>query len=447
MNTLHVRLEYIQHIVNLALEIDLSAPGLVCLVGRNGTGKTTLVRALRNLSSSDTFVRTATPYAFSPSSRITYEVDGTVVVRAYDESIRSLNCREEIPSELRGLISAELPMPHGARFNYFKSASEADLDIRRAITLGTSATPSELIEFLNTIYGTTRYSSMVEVAVKGKRYYAIVNEDDSYIREDYLSSGEYFLINLYRTISGSAQLIIIDEIDISLDAAAQANLSDWLRKFCVRYARKILFTTHSLAIMRQLEASELFYIDHAQGVSSVIPASYSYAKARMFGFSGWDKYILTEDEVLLDFIEAIINRHRIQSFFQYKIIYIGGARQVISLMERNQLEQFLSSPENVITILDGDQAGSRAVVANSRVYTIPLESVEKDLYSAREDDTSFPFNAIERTSFSSAKDFYRYIQDKRIATKYRIFEYLLDRNQENLRPIVEALRDFLAPRF
>ena len=116
-------------------------------------------------------------------------------------------------------------------------------------------------------------------------------------------------------------------------------------------------------------------------------------------------------------------------------------------MERNQLEQFLSSPENVITILDGDQAASRAVVANSRVYTIPLESVEKDLYSAREDDTSFPFNAIERTSFSSAKDFYRYIKDKRIATKYRIFEYLLDRNQENLRPIVEALRDFLTPRF
>nr|WVJ86226.1 AAA family ATPase [Xanthomonas campestris pv. campestris] len=31
----------------------------MCLVGRNGAGKTTLVRALRNLSNSDTFVRTA----------------------------------------------------------------------------------------------------------------------------------------------------------------------------------------------------------------------------------------------------------------------------------------------------------------------------------------------------------------------------------------------------
>jgi ABC-type Mn2+/Zn2+ transport system ATPase subunit len=84
---------------------------------------------------------------------------------------------------------------------------------------------------------------MVEVTAKGKRYYAIVKDDGTYIREDYLSSGEYFLINLYRTIKGSSQLIVIDEIDISLDAAAQANLAKWLRGF-TKYERKILY--HSL---------------------------------------------------------------------------------------------------------------------------------------------------------------------------------------------------------
>ncbi|TQN50120.1 Methionine import ATP-binding protein MetN [Acidithiobacillus thiooxidans ATCC 19377] len=324
MKRLCIRLESIQHIASLTLDMDLSAPGLVCLVGRNGTGKTTLVRALRNLSSADTFVRTATPYAFSPTSRIIYKVDGAEVVFAYDENIRSLNCREVIPSELRGLISAELPMPHGARFNYFKSASEADLDIRRAITLGTNGNPHELIDFLAEIYSSERYSRMIAVTVKGKNYYAIVNDNGTYIREDYLSSGEYFLINLYRTIKGSAQLIVIDEIDISLDAAAQANLSAWLRKFCDRYGRTILFTTHSLAMMRQLEASELFYIDDTQGVISITPRSYSYAKARLFGFAGWDKYILTEDEVLLSFIEAVIEKYCPQIFFRYKIIFIGG---------------------------------------------------------------------------------------------------------------------------
>ena len=443
MKSLRIRLESIQHVASLTLDMDLSAPGLVCLVGRNGTGKTTLVRALRNLSSADTFVRTATPYAFSPTSRITYEVDGAVVVFAYDENIRSLNCREVIPSELRGLISAELPMPHGARFNYFKSASEADLDIRRAITLGTNGNPHELIAFLAEIYSSERYSRMVEVTVKGKNYYAIVNDNGTYIREDYLSSGEYFLINLYRTIKGSAQLIVIDEIDISLDAAAQANLSAWLRKFCARYGRKILFTTHSLALMRQLEASELFYIDDTQGVISITPRSYSYTKARLFGFAGWDKYILTEDEVLLGFIEAVIERYCLQIFFRYKIIFIGGAPQVVSLMKHNEREQFLSSPDNVIAILDGDQRDVKSVV-HPGVHMIPIESVEKAIYEESQVDCHFPF-ATGRDTFTGAKDFYNYLQQQGIATQKQIFKYLMDRNQEALQEISGVLRNFLAP--
>ncbi len=325
MNRLQVSLESIQHVASLTLDLDLSVPGLVCLVGRNGAGKTTLVRALRNLASADTFVRTATPYAFSPASRITYVIDGAEVVFAYDDKIRSLNCRGTIPLELRNLIAAELPMPHGTRFNYFKSASDADLDIRRVIALGNHSHPEELVSFLAAIYGSTRYSSMVEVIVKGKSYYAIVKGDGTYIREDYLSSGEYFLINFYRTIKGSAQLIVIDEIDISLDAAAQANLTEWLRAFCARYERKILFTTHSLAVMRQLEENELFYVDESNGHISISPTSYSYAKARLFGFSGWDRYILTEDEVLLGFIEAVIEKYCPKTFFRYKIIFIGRA--------------------------------------------------------------------------------------------------------------------------
>jgi len=443
MNSFRVSLESIQHVASLTLDLNLSTPGLVCLVGRNGTGKTTLVRALRNLSSADTFVRTATPYAFSPNSRITYVVDGTEVVFTYDKKIRSLNCRKVIPFELRGLISVELPMPHGTRFNYFKSASEADLDIRKAITLGSNGHPGELIAFLTAIYGSTRYSRMAEVTVKGKTYYAIVKNDGTYIREDYLSSGEYFLINLYRTIKGSARLIVIDEIDISLDAAAQANLAAWLRDFCAKYERKILFTTHSLAIMRQLEASELFYLDESHGHISISPTSYSYAKARLFGFAGWDRYILTEDEVLLGFIEAIIGKYCPQTFFRYKIIFIGGGTQVTGLMKHNEEEQFLSSPDRVIAVLDGDQINVK-FVEHPGVYMIPIESVEKAVYAESKADDHFPF-AADRDNFTGAKDFHNYLQQKGIATQKQIFEYLMARNDAALQEIGGVLRNFLAP--
>jgi energy-coupling factor transporter ATP-binding protein EcfA2 len=334
-------------------------------------------------------------------------------------------------------------MPHGMRFNYFRSASEADLDIRRAIALSNYDQPHELINFLTAIYDPIRYSRMVEVTAKGKRYYAIVKDDGTYIREDYLSSGEYFLINLYRTIKGSSQLIVIDEIDISLDAAAQANLAKWLRGFCTKYERKILFTTHSLALMRQLETSELFYVDESQGHISINPTSYGYAKARLFGFAGWDRYILTEDEVLLGFIEAIIRRHCSQTFFRYKILFIGGGTQVIGLMKNNEREQFLSSPDKVISILDGDQINVK-YVSHPQVYTIPIDSVEKAIYAESQADSAFPF-MTDRVNFTSAKDFHNYLQQKGIATQNEIFEYLMSRNDVALKEIVGVLRDFLGP--
>lgn len=441
MNHLHVTLESIQHVASLTLDLELSLPGLVCLVGRNGTGKTTLVRALRNLANADTFVRTATPYAFSATSKITYVVDGVKILFEYDKKIRSLNCREVIPLDLRNLIDAELPMPHGRRFNYFQSASEANMGIRKAIALGNYNHPEELISFLVAMYGSERYSSLIEVPVKGKKYYAIVKSDGTHIREDYLSSGEYFLINLYRTIKGTSQLIVIDEIDISLDSAAQANLADWIRDFCVRYKRKILFTTHSLALMQQLDTSELFYIDENSGHISISPTSFSYAKARLFGFSGFDRYILTEDEVLHGFIEAIIDRYCPKIFFRYKVIFIGGGTQVVRLMKHNEQENFLSAPAQVIAILDGDQKNEKYTVQQG-VHLIPIESVEKAIYAESQEDADFPF-ATDKTNFNSPKDFHGYLQQKKIATQKQIFEYLISRNDEALQQLVGVLRHFL----
>ncbi|AYN20413.1 AAA family ATPase [Alcaligenes aquatilis] len=443
MTHFKITLEYIQHIASLNLTLDLSAYRLICLVGRNGTGKTTLVRALRNLANSDTFLKTATPYAFSSRSRINYTLGQENVSFTYDDRIRSLNCETIIPNQMRSLVSAELPMPHGMRFNYFKSASEADMEIRKAIALGSHSDPQELISFLCQIYGSGKYSSMIEVEVKGKSYYALVGDNNKYIREDYLSSGEYFLINLYRTIKGSAQLIVIDEIDISLDSAAQANLAVWIREFCAKYRCTILFTTHSLALMRQLEERELFYIDENNGHVSIEATSYGYAKARLFGFSGWDRYILTEDEVLLGFIEALIKSYCPKIFYKYKIIFIGGGTQVFNLLRYNEREQFLSDAANVIAIVDGDQRKEH-YTSQPYVYTIPLESVEKSLYAEFQEDVDFPFKT-DKNNFSGPKDFNNFLVQKNIATQNEIFEYLIQRNKDLLGSLVEVLRSFLNP--
>jgi ABC-type glutathione transport system ATPase component len=244
---MHLRIEIdrVQHVDRLSLDLDLAENKLTCIVGKNGVGKTTLVKAFRNLSHSDTFLRTASSGTFAAESTISYDLDGESVRFAFDANINSLNCRSSISETMRSLCVVELPMPHGQRFNFFQSVSDADREIRRQIILEEYRQPEELIHFLSDIYSSDKFASLVETKVRGRSYYSILLGDNRYIREDYLSSGEYFLINLYRTITGGARLIVVDEIDLSLDAAAQVHLLRKLREFCCQYGCNILFTTHS----------------------------------------------------------------------------------------------------------------------------------------------------------------------------------------------------------
>ena len=441
MKKFHLSIQNIQHISSLNLEIDLSTHGLHCFVGRNGVGKTTLVRALRNLSNADTFLKTAPPRIFRSDSRITYNIDGAEIIFSYDSALKALNCRQDIPIGIRDAISAELPIPHGARFNYAKSASLADDQIRIGIALDNFINPHELIDFLAAVYESDKYLALIEVSAKGQSYYAIKNADGSYIREDYLSSGEHFLINLYRTIKSKAKLIVIDEIDLSLDAAAQAKIVDWLRTFCRTYSCTILFTTHSLAVMRTLDASELSYLHNENSTITVTPASYSYVKARLFGFKGWDRYILTEDKVLLAFIEFLIAHHCQRSFLSYKIIYIGGGTQVVDLLLRNAIDGFLGPAEDVIAVLDGDQRG-KPHTSSAGVYLTPMENIEKDLYYLWKNDPDFPFHC-DRENFSSEKEFFVYLQHKRIATAADIHSYLVCCHRHAINTLIESLSTFL----
>lgn len=374
-----ILLTEIQHIKKAKFSFDVEGSGLLCIAGKNGTGKTTLVKAIRNITNADTFKRTSSESIFTSSSSIIYDIDGTKITFEYDPALKSLNCREQIPASLRTGIAVELPIPHGERFNFFQKISNADLDIRKSIVLGEYISPQGLMEFLQAIYQTSKYKNLVEISIRGARYYCELLDGGRYLREDYFSSGEYFLISLYKRIEQGCKLIVIDEIDISLDAAAQVRLVERLRDFGKRHGVVFVFTTHSLAMMRTLDPSELLYMDHdEEGVATITNVSYNYVKSILYGFRGWDKYILTEDDVLHDFIEYLIWRYCGDFFYTYKIIFIGGGTNTTDLLKRNSSENFFGDEESVIAILDGDQRHLRHSKGKN-TCCIPVDSVEKAL--------------------------------------------------------------------
>ena len=222
MNNFKITISNIQNIKKLEWSIDLTQNQLIGIVGRNSIGKTTFIKAIKNLLSADTFNKTSSPLPsiFNKDSSICYEIDNKKYIFDYNPKLKELDYKGVIPEYIKTEISSELPLPYGERFTFLQSISSKDKIIREKYISKQYDTPCKLIKLYKKIYNSGKFDNLKYVTVKKNRYYFLPFEDDYYLREDYFSSGEYFILSIYRAIHTQPikKLIIIDEIDISLDA-------------------------------------------------------------------------------------------------------------------------------------------------------------------------------------------------------------------------------------
>ena len=436
-----IEIKNVRPISSLAFEIDLSQHGILCIVGKNGAGKTTFAKAILNLALSDTFVKTSLDGIFDIASTIRYTVGEEQYLFTYDSNLRSITTRKPVQARHKATVSVELPAPHGQRFTFFRILANQDDEIRQAVVLDRYAKPTELIEFLSNIYQDSRFENLVEVHFRRGVCCCFVQEDKRYIREDYFSSGEYFLINLYRRVTQGASLVVIDEIDISLDARTQARLVAQLRQLCRKHELTMVFTSHSLALMQTLEPDELRYMERESvtGATTLSPMSFNGIKGLLFGFEGFDRYILTEDERLKEFLEYTISRYCSPTFYSYQVICVGGQGYVKGLMKRNIQYGFLGPEEHVISVLDGDQSGQ---AQPKQVYCLPMPNVETALlHLYREDDFAYK---IEEAENLEAKPLYGMLtRSKRLLSSEEICKLLCDHHDAAMKQFAHILSGFL----
>lgn len=438
----------VQHIKKLDYELDLSKNKVTCIVGKNSVGKTTLVRTIANFKSADTFTKTASPYIFRQCSQVIYQFNDDKFEFNYDQKQNIIDTKAIISKEYKDNIEVELPIPYGNRFSHFQRLGEIDEQLRTLKSLGKYSKPTELISFLYSIYGSDRFKNLKEVSIKGSIYYFILKEDGYYIREDYLSSGEYFVIHLYKLIQKNRKLIVIDEIDISLDASAQVNLLGELRTFCEKYEVNILFTTQSLALMKSFSSrgqEKLHYMDNNDGIITIHEKSYNYVKSILYGFKGWDKYILTEDEMLQKYLQFVLKDERIDSL-KHTIIYIGGAANVVDLMSRNSEEEFFSHTDNVISILDADQKNKKYYKDNNKVFYSPFDDIEKQLLTHYENGefeftVEFPENIKK---IKKPKSLCKSIRKHGHMSDNEMFEFINEKNKERVDAFKKKIIKFLS---
>lgn len=440
-----LQIKNIQHIKDFTFEVDLSKNKLMAVVGKNGVGKTLLFKSIQNLITSNTFSKTSNKHIFNQDSQIIYTIDfHKSYIFIYNDSVETLDLKENIDDETIKNINVELPIPFGERFQFIRFG-DIDSSLRANIVTQKYNKPEQLIELLNFIYDTDRFNNLIEVEISKKKFYAIVLEDDYYIREDYLSSGEYFVINIYKLIQSRCKLIAIDEIDISLDAMAQVRFIKKLREIIQEYEINLIFSTHSLGIMKMLESNELFYMDFNDGNCTIENKSYNYIKSLLYGFTDYDKYLLVEDDVLKDFIDFILSGEKI--FHKYIVLPIGGADNVVKLMEKNSEKEVFGKIENVKSVLDGDMSSKTIYNSRGDILFLPFENIEKDLYSFNSSENFINFIQEEINKFNlqnvNAKTLYKVVIREEKKTQIEIFEFLKSKKTSQVDIFKSNLIDFL----
>ncbi|MEE2733550.1 MAG: AAA family ATPase [Pseudomonadota bacterium] len=442
-----VTLKNVKDIDEINVVFDYPPSNIIVITGKNGAGKTTLVKAFHFFKDPNIYSKSSGLNSVRAGSKIEFEIEGfSPFSLYYNHKLQSLDTKDELPPE--DAILAELPIPYGERFSQFSMVAGNDSEIRANIAASDYSRADELSRFLESIYANNRFVDLQATKVNKSTYYFLLREGDFYIREDHFSSGEYFLVQIYRLITSGAKLILIDEVDVAIDAAAQVKLYDAIKSLLDEYGVRLILITHSLAFMSTVEDGGLYYLERNSDQVSLEQRSYGYIKSDLYGFKGFERYIITEDPVLEGFIKFIIIKFGIVPFYQYQIIGLGGVSQLKTLLEKNDLTTIFSDPQNIVCIVDGDSLHEFTSKYNgpTKVFSIPVEDIEKHIYRNRDQllpEVGLPSYQESGDEKKASKSYWKYLTVDRQMSQNCLYELVLTANSERIDALVSEIRGFL----
>ena len=169
------------------------------------------------------------------------------------------------------------------------------------------------------------------------------------------------------------------------------------------------------------------------------PMSFNGVKSLMFGFKGFDRYILTEDKVLEQFLQYMIGRYCSPTFYSYQVICVGGQGYVKRMMSLNDQYKFYGPRENVISILDGDQSDQKQP---KRVFCLPIKNVEDALWQLYQED-AFPYRFDGGEELQAKRLYEQLTRSRKLLSPEEVCRLLCDRHDNAMKQFALTLSGFL----
>ena len=203
---------------------------------------------------------------------------------------------------------------------------------------------------------------------KGHPYFYQV-ESGRFISQARMSTGENLLITILHSLNlrrynrmkfddGRPFIVFLDEIELALHASALRRLLLFLKKISDELDAAIFFSTHSLELIRDIKAQNIFYLDRQLDGSIMItnPCYPAFATRNLYSDDGYgiDVAIFVEDDLAKCILERVLIEKDLINNIRIKILPTGGWTNTIVMAHDVVSSRLLLKGTKIIVVLDKD---------------------------------------------------------------------------------------------
>ncbi len=202
------------------LDLCIESSSVICLLGQNGIGKSTLLRTL---------------------SKMQPPLDGDILLEG--ESIYSI-ARNELAKKIGLVLTERIP--------------ESNLTVYEMVALGRQPYTNWIGKMVE------EDKELVRRALKGAQL-----EELADMRCDELSDGQLQRAMICRAVAQDTKLILLDEPTAHLDIQHKIETFQLLKKLAVELGRSILISTHEVQLATQM--ADVLWLMNTEGITSGSP--------------------------------------------------------------------------------------------------------------------------------------------------------------------------------